>query len=235
MYSIAVTVSVNGGTATLSTTPAIAPMPGDALLVNHEWCEVVGVSGSTLTLYGPYSGGNYTGPATLLQCASSNTTPALRLRAEYEAGKLEQKLGGELIDFLTTAQSTVDIHDYTLDEVIVRQVDSAASLISRLPVIATIPTPNAIPRASSQGTIDVDWFNTPSLPVNGQRYRNADTERGPPVRGSDIQPGFTVPGVGRTDSTNRGIAAAQHRVHRAAVPCGETQGPVCQEQFRSGP
>lgn len=165
MYSIAVTVSVNGGTATLSTTPAIAPMPGDALLVNHEWCEVVGVSGSTLTLYGPYSGGNYTGPATLLQCASSNTTPALRLRAEYEAGKLEQKLGGELIDFLTTAQSTVDIHDYTLDEVIVRQVDSAASLISRLPVIATIPTPNAIPRASSQGTIDVDWFNTPSLPI----------------------------------------------------------------------
>ena len=167
MYSIAVTVSVNGGTATLSTTPAIAPMPGDALLVNHEWCEVVGVSGSTLTLYGPYSGGNYTGPATLLQCASSNTTPALRLRAEYEAGKLEQKLGSELIDFLTTAQSTVDIHDYTLDEVIVRQVDSAASLISRLPVIATIPTPDAIPRASSQGTIDVDWFNTPSLPIKG--------------------------------------------------------------------
>lgn len=165
MYSIAVTVSVNGGTATLSTTPAIAPMPGDALLVNHEWCEVVGVSGSTLTLYGPYSGGNYTGPATLLQCASSYASPALRLRAEYEAGKLEQKLGGELIDFLTTAQSTVDIHDYTLDEVIVRQVDSAASLIPRLPVIATIPTPNAIPRASSQGTIDVDWFNTPSLPV----------------------------------------------------------------------
>ena len=165
MYSTAVTVTINGGTVTLATTPAIAPMPGDALLVNHEWCEVVGVSGSTLTLYGPYSGGNYTGPATLLQCTSSNTTPALRLRAEYEADKLGQKLGSELIDFLTTAQSTVDIHDYTLDEVIVRQVDSAASLISRLPVIATIPTPNAIPRASSQGTINVDWFNTPSLPI----------------------------------------------------------------------
>lgn len=179
MYSTTVTVTINGSTATLSAALVMQPMQGDALLVNHEWCEVSSVSGTVLTLFSAYSGGSYTGQAILLQCASSYASPALRLRAEYEFNKLEQKFGTELIDFLTTTQSTVDVHGYTQPEPVVKTVASAAAIISQLPAISTTPAPNTIPCAGSGGTIDIDWFNTPNLPIRDAGSSTTSAAVGP--------------------------------------------------------
>lgn len=179
MYSTIVTVTINGSTATLSATPDVPPMQGDALLVNHEWCEVSSVNGAVLTLFSAYSGGSYTGQAILLQCASSYASPTLRLRAEYEFNKLEQKFGTELIDFLTTTQSTINVHGYTRPEPVVKTVASAAAIISQLPAISTTPAPNTIPRAGSGGTIDIDWFNTPNLPIRDAGSSTTSAAVGP--------------------------------------------------------
>ena len=103
-YSEIVTVSLaSGASATSQFSGAAAPaQAGDALVVGGVWCEISGQSGGVVNLVSPFAGATQTTAAALLiRFSSSNATPSLRQRAEYQYDKLRQKLGEELVHFLT--------------------------------------------------------------------------------------------------------------------------------------
>ncbi len=103
-YSETVTVTIDAGASSTSqfsgaTAPAQA---GDALVVGGVWSEISGQSGGNLTLRAPYAGAaQASASALLVRFSSSNASPSLRQRAEYQYDKLRQKLGEELVHFLT--------------------------------------------------------------------------------------------------------------------------------------
>lgn len=98
---ITITLQVGSSTAVCSVAPMVSPQPGDAVVVDSKWYEVVSAVGVNVTLQQPNTGAAYSGPALLIRFASSDAPPSLRLRAEYEMDKLLQKCGQELVHFLT--------------------------------------------------------------------------------------------------------------------------------------
>ena len=102
MYSEQISVSMTSGSAslTVSGSPA-ALMQGDALILAGNWYEVTAHTGATITVQPAYAGASQSGSVTLVRFASSQATPSQRLRAEHELDKLTQKLGQELIHFLS--------------------------------------------------------------------------------------------------------------------------------------
>lgn len=103
-YTEHVTLSITtGATITSQLVGASAPLvKGDALVIDGVWCEVAGQTGVNAELRVAYTGLSQTSASALLiRFASSSAPPSLRLRAEYHHDKLRQKLGEELIHFLT--------------------------------------------------------------------------------------------------------------------------------------
>lgn len=101
-YSEQVSTIATAGSANVTLSGSPAPlMQGDALILAGSWYEVVSQTGTTAVIQPAYSGPGQSAMGTLIRFASAQASPALRLRAEYELDKLTQKLGQELIHFLS--------------------------------------------------------------------------------------------------------------------------------------
>lgn len=154
-YSQQISVTGASGSITLSVTDAA---PGDGVVLNGVWYEVLTTAGAACTVRPNLPAAINNAAALLLRFTSGLVTPSLAQSLDYQLDKLRQKTT-ELVEFLTTTSTTVAVKAYTQAEPVLVQPATRTALAAVLPSCAEVSAPSTVPLSLKDGRIDTSWWS----------------------------------------------------------------------------